>query len=355
MCAEIECGDEQGQAQVHAAPCEHAAGAGAPPPRARSAPRRRPSSARSSSTSSRWPAPRTRRSRRGAAHDGRGAAPRLPDAAPAARGRLDARSPSRSSADMVEEILSMTHRLPRPGRLQHRLRLVRRQHRLLRPDRPRRQVPARHAEDLAPTSRWPRACRRCCARRRSTSPPASCRCAAGWSRRREGEVDDHHGGDPEGASTSGCRAASRCSATSAAAAPTCKLRPEADEERARRRTSTTKRSRRWSATSTCATLRARLPEPHRDHAEADARPRSRRERGAVEGVRCEDLLRLPHRDFFRRRGVPAFTMIGVDGETLRRRRGLPARTSRARCRTATAPTATSRTSSTRCGRWRAAR
>lgn len=34
----------------------------------------------------------------------------------------------------------------------------------------------------------------------------------------------------------------------------------------------------------------------------------------VEGVRPEELLRLPDRRFFRRRGVPAFTMVGVDGE-----------------------------------------
>ncbi len=35
----------------------------------------------------------------------------------------------------------------------------------------------------------------------------------------------------------------------------------------------------------------------------------------VEGIERDDLLRLPHTDFFRRRGVPAFTMIGRDGET----------------------------------------
>ena len=43
----------------------------------------------------------------GAAHDGRGAAPRLPDAPPAARGRLERGDRSQSSDDMVEEILSM--------------------------------------------------------------------------------------------------------------------------------------------------------------------------------------------------------------------------------------------------------
>lgn len=35
---------------------------------------------------------------------------------------------------------------------------------------------------------------------------------------------------------------------------------------------------------------------------------------AVEGVRREDLIHMPHADFFRRRGVPAFRMTGVDGE-----------------------------------------
>lgn len=34
----------------------------------------------------------------------------------------------------------------------------------------------------------------------------------------------------------------------------------------------------------------------------------------VSGVRREDLLHMPHPDFFRRRGVAAFTMVGVNGE-----------------------------------------
>jgi len=34
----------------------------------------------------------------------------------------------------------------------------------------------------------------------------------------------------------------------------------------------------------------------------------------VDGVRREDLLHMPHADFFRRRGVPSFTMVGVNGE-----------------------------------------
>jgi len=35
----------------------------------------------------------------------------------------------------------------------------------------------------------------------------------------------------------------------------------------------------------------------------------------VEGVRREDLLHMPHPDYFRRRGVPAFRMVGSQGET----------------------------------------
>ena len=34
----------------------------------------------------------------------------------------------------------------------------------------------------------------------------------------------------------------------------------------------------------------------------------------VDGIRPEDLLRTPHPDFFRRRGVPAVGMVGADGE-----------------------------------------
>ncbi|HEY0511524.1 MAG TPA: Phenylacetic acid catabolic protein [Thermoanaerobaculia bacterium] len=36
---------------------------------------------------------------------------------------------------------------------------------------------------------------------------------------------------------------------------------------------------------------------------------------AVEGVRREDLLHMPHPEFFRRRGVPAFRKVGSQGET----------------------------------------
>ena len=61
-------------------------------------------------------------------------------------------------------------------------------------------------------------------------------------------------------------------------------------------------------------LRARLPkltaataEELLDGIEADRETR--------QGVRFEDLLRLPDRGYFRRRGVPAFGMVGVDGGT----------------------------------------
>jgi hypothetical protein len=36
---------------------------------------------------------------------------------------------------------------------------------------------------------------------------------------------------------------------------------------------------------------------------------------AVDGVRREDLVHMPHPDFFRRRGVPAFRKVGFQGET----------------------------------------
>ena len=40
-----------------------------------------------------------------------------------------------------------------------------------------------------------------------------------------------------------------------------------------------------------------------------------RSRGRHQGVAFEDLLRLPDRRFFRRKGEPAWTMLGMDGET----------------------------------------
>ncbi len=40
-----------------------------------------------------------------------------------------------------------------------------------------------------------------------------------------------------------------------------------------------------------------------------------RERGRHDGVEYDDLLRLPDRRFFRRKGEPAWTMVGADGES----------------------------------------
>ena len=60
-------------------------------------------------------------------------------------------------------------------------------------------------------------------------------------------------------------------------------------------------------------LRARLPELTLTEAEAGLSALER-DRGGFRGVRFAELLRLPHREYARRRGVPAFTMVGLDGE-----------------------------------------
>ncbi len=60
-------------------------------------------------------------------------------------------------------------------------------------------------------------------------------------------------------------------------------------------------------------LRARLPNLNATTAEQTLATLER-ERGSVEGVAWEDLLRLPHKEYFRRRGVPAFGLVGRDGE-----------------------------------------
>ena len=38
------------------------------------------------------------------------------------------------------------------------------------------------------------------------------------------------------------------------------------------------------------------------------------DRAAVEGTRYEEILKMPHREFFRRRGEPAFRMVSVEGD-----------------------------------------
>ncbi len=60
-------------------------------------------------------------------------------------------------------------------------------------------------------------------------------------------------------------------------------------------------------------VRARLPEL--SMAEATALVEKVVAGETVSGIRPEDLLHLPHADFFRRRGVPAFGMVGTDGRT----------------------------------------
>ncbi|MCP3958253.1 MAG: hypothetical protein GY719_10420 [bacterium] len=61
-------------------------------------------------------------------------------------------------------------------------------------------------------------------------------------------------------------------------------------------------------------LRARLPELGRNEADK-LMEEIETERSTRHGVGWEDLIHLSHPHFFRRRGVPAFTMVGFEGET----------------------------------------
>jgi benzoyl-CoA 2,3-dioxygenase component B len=62
-------------------------------------------------------------------------------------------------------------------------------------------------------------------------------------------------------------------------------------------------------------LRARYPQKGRDEVDA-IYTRLKSDRGRYDGVSWdEDLLKLPHNGFFRRRGEHAFQMIGFDGRT----------------------------------------
>jgi hypothetical protein len=60
-------------------------------------------------------------------------------------------------------------------------------------------------------------------------------------------------------------------------------------------------------------IRARLPQLSPEDAEALA-ARLLTERGRHDGIRHEDLIELPDRRFFRRKGDSAFTMVGFHGE-----------------------------------------
>lgn len=61
-------------------------------------------------------------------------------------------------------------------------------------------------------------------------------------------------------------------------------------------------------------LRARFPEYTPDKVE-QVLDELERSRGKHQGVEYDDLLRLPDRRFFRRKGEHAWTMVGFDGET----------------------------------------
>jgi hypothetical protein len=61
-------------------------------------------------------------------------------------------------------------------------------------------------------------------------------------------------------------------------------------------------------------IRARFPAYTPDQAEA-ALADLESTRGVHHGVRHEDLLRMPDRRFFRRKGETAFAMVGLDGES----------------------------------------
>lgn len=62
-------------------------------------------------------------------------------------------------------------------------------------------------------------------------------------------------------------------------------------------------------------LRARFPEL--SHGEAEAMLRQITVEGqVVQGLKPEDLLRTPHKQFFRRRGTPSYKKVGVEGQEL---------------------------------------
>ena len=60
-------------------------------------------------------------------------------------------------------------------------------------------------------------------------------------------------------------------------------------------------------------IRARLPELSLSDAEA-LLEKLLADGGNSRGISWEELVHRPHRNFFRRRGVPAFEMVGWDGE-----------------------------------------
>ena len=61
-------------------------------------------------------------------------------------------------------------------------------------------------------------------------------------------------------------------------------------------------------------LRARFPDYSTEKIEAVLEELTR-SRGTHHGVAFTDLLRVPDKRFFRRKGVHAYQMVGIDGET----------------------------------------
>jgi hypothetical protein len=60
-------------------------------------------------------------------------------------------------------------------------------------------------------------------------------------------------------------------------------------------------------------VRARLP--NLSHVEAEELlEKVSKDRESVQGIHWAELIHLPHSEFFRRRGVPSFRMVGWDGE-----------------------------------------
>ena len=60
-------------------------------------------------------------------------------------------------------------------------------------------------------------------------------------------------------------------------------------------------------------IRTRLPKLA--YAEADKAYKTLLDGDNIDGVNADDILRMPDKGFYRRRGVPAFTMVGTQGET----------------------------------------
>jgi len=61
-------------------------------------------------------------------------------------------------------------------------------------------------------------------------------------------------------------------------------------------------------------VRARVPALTEEQAE-DVRRRVIEHGETLQGISRADLLKIPHKEFFRRRGEPAFKMVGVEGQT----------------------------------------